>query len=92
MTKTELIDKLYAEYEVASKKDAERFVNAVFDTIRDTLSKGEKVTISNFGTFEVRERAAKECKNPRTGETIQVDACKAPTFKSSKTLKEAVNK
>ena len=61
------------------------------DAIREALASGDKVTISKFGTFEVRERSAKECKNPRTGEPVQVAASKAPVFKASKNLKESVN-
>lgn len=90
MTKTDLIEKLHEE-NYCTKKDAEALVNAVFDAIRDSLVAGEKVTISKFGTFEVRERSAKQCKNPRTGESVQVPASKAPVFKSSKSLKESVN-
>ena len=86
MTKTDLIEKLHEE-NYCTKKDAEALVSAVFDA----LVAGEKVTISKFGTFEVRERSAKECKNPRTGDTIQVAASKAPVFKASKNLKESVN-
>ena len=73
MTKTDLIEKLYEE-NYCTKKDAEALVNAVFDAIRDAMVAGDKVTISKFGTFEVRERSAKECKNPRTGEPVQVPA------------------
>lgn len=90
MTKTDLIEKLHEE-NYCTKKDAEASVSAVFDAIREALVAGEKVTISKFGTFEVRERSAKECKNPRTGDTIQVAASKAPVFKASKNLKESVN-
>ena len=90
MTKTDLIEKLYAEYD-CTKKDAETLVNAVFDSIRDALVSGDKVTISKFGTFEIRERNAKVCKNPRTGEPVEVPASKAPAFKPSKTLKADVN-
>ena len=86
MTKTDLIEKLYEE-NYCTKKDAEALVNAVFDA----MVAGDKVTISKFGTFEVRERSAKECKNPRTGEPVQVPASKAPVFKASKNLKESVN-
>ena len=90
MTKTDLIEKLHEE-NYCTKKDAEALVSAVFDAIREALVAGEKVTISKFGTFEVRELSAKECKNPRTGDTIQVAASKAPVFKASKNLKESVN-
>lgn len=91
MTKTDLIEKLYVE-NYCTKKDAEALVNAVFDAIRDALVTGDKVTISKFGTFEIRERSAKECRNPRTHETVYVPASKAPVFKASKTLKDSVNR
>lgn len=90
MTKTDLIEKLHAEH-YCTKKDAETLVNAVFDTISEALLAGEKVTISKFGTFEVRERSKKECKNPRTGEPVLVAASKAPVFKASKSLKTFLN-
>lgn len=90
MTKTDLIEKLYVDYN-CTKKDAEILVNAVFDTIHDALVAGDKVSISRFGTFEVRERSAKVCKNPKTGEPIEVAASKAPAFKPSKTLKADIN-
>ena len=82
MTKTDLIEKLYEE-NYCTKKDAEALVNAVFDAIREAMVAGDKVTISKFGTFEVRERSAKE--------PVQVPASKAPVFKASKNLKESVN-
>ena len=91
MTKTDLIEKLYEE-NYCTKKDAEALVNAVFDAIREAMVAGDKVTISKFGTFEVRERSAKECKNPRTGEPVQVVAlCVKAPEQASKNLKESVN-
>ena len=66
--------------------------DSAFETIKDAMVKGDKVTLTGFGVFEVRERAAKQCKNPRTGEMQDVPACKAPAFKAGKNLKEAVNK
>ena len=75
----------------ATKKDIAVVVDEVFDTIKNTLASGEKVAIAGFGSFEVAERAARECKNPRTGEPVHVDASKAPKFKASKALKDAVN-
>ncbi len=95
MTKTDLIEKVYATYNTTkkdfTKKDAEALVSTVFDSIRDALVEGDKVSISKFGTFEIRERSAKICKNPRTGEPVEVAASKAPAFKPSKTLKTDVN-
>ena len=75
-----------------SKKDADLAVNAVLDSIKETLVAGEKVSLTGFGVFEVRERSAKTCMNPRTKEMTDVPACKAPAFKAGKNLKEAVNK
>ncbi|MBE6850998.1 MAG: HU family DNA-binding protein [Ruminococcus sp.] len=91
MKKAELIQAV-AEKLDCSKKDADLAVNAVLESIKDTLVAGEKVSLTGFGVFEVRERSAKKCKNPRTGEMQDVPACKAPAFKAGKNLKEAVNK
>lgn len=91
MKKAELIQAV-AEKLDCSKKDADLAVNAVLDSIKDTLVAGEKVSLTGFGVFEVRERSEKKCKNPRTGEMQDVPACKAPAFKAGKNLKEAVNK
>lgn len=91
MKKAELIQAV-AEKTGKSKKDAGVFVDAVFESIKDALVAGDKVTLTGFGVFEVRERAAKQCKNPRTGEMQDVPACNAPAFKAGKNLKEAVNK
>ncbi|MBO5448489.1 MAG: HU family DNA-binding protein [Ruminococcus sp.] len=75
-----------------TKKDAEAALNAVIGTITDALEKGEKVSISGFGTFEVRDRAAKESINPATKEPVHVPAKKVPAFKAGKALKEIVDK
>ena len=75
-----------------SKKDAEKAVNAVLASISDSLAAGEGVQIIGFGSFEVRERAAKECRNPRTGETVVVPATKVPAFKAGAALKKVVAK
>ncbi len=73
-----------------TKADAERAVNAVFDTIAGELTKGEDVSIAGFGIFSAKMRAARTARNPRTGEPIQVPAMKVAKFKVSKTLKDAV--
>ena len=73
------------------KKDAEKAVNLFTETVAEALTKGESVRIPGFGTFEVTERAARECRNPRTGETMIVEASKSPKFKPSKALKDCVN-
>lgn len=91
MKKADLIQAV-AEKTGKSKKETSIFVDAVFESIKDALAAGDKVTLTGFGVFEVRDRAAKQCKNPRTGEMQHVDACKAPAFKAGKNLKEAVNK
>lgn len=89
MNKTELIAAV-AENAGLSKKDAEAAVKAVFGSIEDALKKGEKVQLIGFGTFEVRARAAKEGRNPKTGEKMTIQASKVPAFKAGAALKEAV--
>ena len=91
MTKTELIG-VVAEKTEFTKKNAEIAVNAVISAITDSLSKGEKVSIVGFGTFEVRDRKAKQVKNPQTGKMMTAPASKAPAFKAGHALKNAVNK
>lgn len=90
MNKTELITAI-AEKTGATKKDAEMIMSATFDIITESLEKGEKVSLIGFGNFEVRERNAREGKNPQTGEKIQIAACKVPAFKPGKALKDKVN-
>ncbi|MCI5591918.1 MAG: HU family DNA-binding protein [Oscillospiraceae bacterium] len=89
MNKTEFINAV-AEKEGIEKKCAEKAVNAVFATIAQELAKGEKIQLVGFGTFEIRERAEKQGRNPRTGETMTVPASKVPAFKAGKALKDAV--
>ena len=89
MNKTELVA-IVAEKSGLTKKDAEQVVSATFDTITAQLVKGEKVQISGFGIFEVKEREARVGRNPRTKEAIQIPASKAPVFKASKTLKDTI--
>ena len=89
MNKTELINAV-AEASELSKKDATKAVDAVLDTILNTLKKGEKVQLIGFGNFEVRERAARKGRNPQTGEEIEIPASKVPAFKPGKALKDAV--
>ena len=91
MNKTELIAAV-AEKTGLTKKDAERVVSATFETITETLAKGEKVQVFGFGNFEVKTREARVGRNPRTKETIQIPATRLPAFKASKTLKDAVSK
>ena len=91
MNKEILVKTVSGNIDGATKKDIEVVVNEVFDTIKNTLASGEKVAIAGFGTFEVVERAARECKNPQTGEPVYVAASKAPKFKAGKAFKVAVN-
>ena len=90
MNKAELIDAV-AEATALSRADAEKTTNAVLDSIIDALRKGDQVSLVGFGTFSVRERAARTGRNPQTGETIQIKASKSPGFKAGKAFKDAVN-
>lgn len=90
MTKSELIDNVATQTGL-SKKDAGAAINAALDTIQGTLAKGDAVQITGFGTFEVRQRAAREGVKPGTNEKIRIPASKVPAFKAGKTLKDAVN-
>jgi DNA-binding protein HU-beta len=90
MNKTELINSV-AEKAGLSKKDAEAAVKAVIGTIEETLKAGDSVALVGFGTFEVRNRAARKGKNPQTKEEILIPATKAPAFKAGKSLKDIVN-
>ena len=90
MNKTEFIAAI-AEKAELSKKDAEKALKAFTDVVEEELKKGEKIQLVGFGTFEVSERAAREGRNPQTGATMKIVACKVPKFKPGKALKDAVN-
>ena len=90
MNKSELISAI-AETADLTKADSGRALDAFVSAITDSLKSGEPVTLIGFGTFEVRDRAARSGRNPRTGETIQIKASKNPAFKAGKALKDAVN-
>ena len=90
MNKTELVAAVAAKAEI-SKKDAEAAVTATFDDITAALAEGDKVALVGFGTFAVKERAARTGLNPQTKEKIEIAASKAPAFKAGKALKDAVN-
>ena len=90
MNKTELIAAVADNAEL-SKIDAEKALKAFVDVVTSELKKGEKVQLVGFGTFEVSERSAREGRNPQTGKTMKIEACKAPKFKAGKALKDAVN-
>ena len=87
--KADLVDKV-ADKTGLTKKDSNAAVEAVFDSIQEFLAEEEKVQLIGFGTFEVRERAARKGRNPQTVEEIQIPATKVPAFKAGKKLKEAV--
>ena len=89
MNKTELVAAVAAKAEL-SKKDAEAAVNAVFDSVKDALGEGDKVSLIGFGTFSVKTRAARTGLNPRTKETIEIPESKVPAFKAGSALKDAV--
>ena len=90
MNKTDLIAAVAEKAEV-SKKDAEKALKAFTDVVTEELKAGGKIQLVGFGTFEVSERAAREGRNPQTGETMQIAASKVPKFKVGKALKDAVN-
>ena len=89
MNKTELINAV-AETALLSKKDAGAALDATIKAVTDTLAAGEDVVLTGFGSFTVKERAAREGRNPLTGETIKIAASKVPAFKAGKALKDAV--
>lgn len=90
MNKSELIDAIAAAADL-SKADAGRALDATIEAISGALKKGDTVSLVGFGTFQVKERAAREGRNPQTGATIKIAAAKVPGFKAGKALKDAVN-
>lgn len=91
MNKTELIAQV-AEKTGLSKKDTESIINAAVDTIAGTMAQGDKVQLSGFGIFEVKDRQARVGRNPKTKEAIEIPASRQPVFKPSKALKDIVAK
>jgi DNA-binding protein HU-beta len=90
VNKSELIDAIAAEADI-SKADAGRALDATLDAVTKSLKKGDTVSLVGFGTFSVKERAARTGRNPQTGQPIQIAAAKIPGFKAGKALKDAVN-
>lgn len=90
MNKTELVNVVAAETE-AQKKVVEAIINATFKAIADAMKEGDKVSLIGFGTFEVKDTAEREGRNPKTGEAIKIPAAKKPAFTASKALKDEVN-
>jgi DNA-binding protein HU-beta len=89
LNKQELVASVADKAEM-TKKDAEKAVNALVDSIKEALNKGDKVSLVGFGTFEVRDRAARSGRNPQSGEAIKIPAGKVPAFRPGKELKESV--
>lgn len=89
MNKTELVSKISEKTDL-TKKDASKAVDALFESIIEALSNGDKVQLVGFGNFEIRERAARKGRNPQTGEEIDIAASKIPAFKPGKTFKDAI--
>ncbi len=90
MNKAELIANVACSADI-SKKDAEKAINAFIENVQNALKKGDKVQLVGFGTFEVRERAARKGRNPQTNKEITIPASKVPAFKVGKALKDAIN-
>ncbi|WP_148253911.1 HU family DNA-binding protein [Aidingimonas lacisalsi] len=90
MNKSELIEAIAASADIP-KAAASRALDAMVESVTDSLKKGDSVSLVGFGTFSVKERAARTGRNPQTGETIQISAAKVPNFKAGKALKDSVN-
>jgi len=91
MKKSELIEKVTETSKLLTKKQTELIVEAIFDSIKEALARGERVEIRGFGNFSLRSRRAKKARNPKTGEIIDVPAKKVPRFKVGKELRERLN-
>ena len=91
LTKKEVVKVIADNHTVFTQKEIGEIIDAFLDVIKSEVSKGEKVSIPKFGNFEVIERAARECRNPSTGERMMVAACKVPKFKPAKDFKDCVN-
>ena len=91
MTKKEVVKVIADKYTEFTQKEIGEIIDAFIDTVKDSVASGEKVSIPKFGNFEVVERAARECRNPSTGERMMVAACKVPKFKPAKDFKDCVN-
>ncbi len=91
MTKSELIEQLTDSHEILNKNDAEMVINLIFGRITNALADGDRVEIRGFGSFSVRERAAREARNPKSGELVKISSRKTPFFKTGKELRERVD-
>ena len=90
MTKADLVERVAREADM-TKKDAEQLVEIIFDSITDTLNKGEKIELRGFGSFRVRERNSRKGRNPKTGDSVSIPAKRVAYFKPGKELKELIN-
>lgn len=91
MTKSELVEKLSEEHGLLNRKEAEAVINVIFDGIGNALAQGDRVEIRGFGSFSVRERGAREARNPKSGEIVDIPTRKTPFFKTGKELRERVD-
>ena len=91
MTKSELIERLSDEHELLNKRDAEAIVNLIFGGISNALAQGDRVEIRGFGSFSVRDRDAREARNPKSGELVKIPSRRTPFFKTGKELRERVD-
>jgi integration host factor subunit beta len=91
MTKSELIEQLSEGHEILNKKDAETVINLIFGGIGNALAQGDRVEIRGFGSFSVRERDAREARNPKSGELVKIPSRKTPFFKTGKELRDRVD-
>ena len=91
MTKKEIVKVIADNHTEFTQKEVGEIVDAFLDEIKSEVSKGKKIALPKFGNFEVNERAARECRNPSTGERMIVAACKVPKFKPAKDFKDSVN-
>ena len=92
MTKSELVEQLSTSNNGLNKKEAELIVNTIFDSIGDALVDGDRVEIRGFGSFSIRERDAREARNPKSGEIVKIPSKKTPFFKTGKELRERVDR
>jgi integration host factor subunit beta len=92
MTKSELIEKVSANVKTFSKKHVEVIVDSLFDSMSESLARGEKVEIRGFGSFKIKERAGRQGRNPKSGENIFIEAKRVPFFKAGKEIRERINK
>ena len=92
MTKAQIIEKVAEQVPLLTKRQAEIVVNTLFNSVRDSLHRGDKTEIRGFGSFRLRSRRMKEGRNPKTGATVAVPAKKVPFFKAGKEMKELLNK